>query len=49
MRLRDEVDAFPSITWGTLYKEGLFNPLFAVRIHHQYRGLHVITIVSTQP
>ncbi|CAL5221053.1 g3176 [Coccomyxa viridis] len=29
VRLRDEVDAFPSITWGTLYKEGLFNPLFA--------------------
>ena len=31
VRLMDEVPGSLGITWGMLYEEGLFNPLFAVR------------------
>ena len=32
VRLMDEVRGVPGVTWQTLYEEGIFNPLFVVRI-----------------
>ena len=32
VRLMDKVRGVPGVTWQTLYEEGIFNPLFAVRL-----------------